>query len=74
MLRKKYIKRMYIEEVYCDKCGSLMRPTGAVLMSWPEQYPYHCTNPECDGEEYFTGDTSPGRIKFEFEEENQCTE
>lgn len=74
MLRRKYIKRMYIEEVYCDKCGSPMQPTGMVLMSWPEQFPYACTNPDCDGTATFFGSDRPGGLKFEFEEENQCTE
>jgi hypothetical protein len=40
MLKKKYIKRLYIEEAICDKCGSVMNHTGMVLTSWPEQYPY----------------------------------
>jgi hypothetical protein len=47
MLKKRYIKRMYINEAICDKCGSRMDHTGIVLTSWPAQYPYICSNPEC---------------------------
>ena len=45
MLKKRYIKRLYIEESVCDKCGSAMESTNAVLMSYPEKYPYIC--PKC---------------------------
>lgn len=68
MLKKRYIKRIYIEEAICDKCGSLLEPTGAVLMSYPEQYPYRC--PECGQTEYYFGGERPGIIKYEFEEED----
>lgn len=69
MIKRKYVKRMYIEEAYCDKCGALMRHTGVVLTSYPAQYPYNCTNPDCDGHAIFRGDNKPGSIKYEFEDE-----
>lgn len=68
MLKKRYIKRIYVEEAICDKCGSLLEHTGAVLMSWPEQYPYQC--PECGWTEYYYGGERPGTIKYEFEDED----
>lgn len=66
MLKKKYIKRLYIEEAVCNKCGSAMEPTGAVLMSYPEQYPYVC--PECGWREDYLGYERPGVIRYEFED------
>lgn len=69
MLKRRYIKRMYIEEAICDKCGSKMEPTGMVLMSYPAQYPYECSNPACNGSETFRGEERPGELKFEFEDE-----
>lgn len=67
---KRYVKRLYVEEAYCDKCGSLMEFSGMTLTSYPAQYPYHCTNAECDGVETFVGDEKPGMLKFEYEELN----
>ena len=64
MLKKKYIKKLYIEEAVCDKCGSVMEPTGMVLMSYPEQYPYVC--PECGRQETYLGSERPGAIRYEF--------
>ena len=69
MLKKRYIKRMYIEEAICDKCGAQLKPTGFVLTSYPEQFPYKCSNPDCDGHQTFYGSECPGRIKYEFEDE-----
>ena len=69
MLKKRYIKRMYIEEAICDKCGAQLKPTWFVLTTYPEQYPYECSNPDCDGHQTFYGSECPGRIKYEFEDE-----
>ena len=70
MLKRKYIKRMYIEIPYCDKCGAEMRHTGVVLTSYPAQHPYKCSNPDCDGHETFYEYELPGQIVYEFEEED----
>lgn len=70
MLKRKYVKRAYIEEAYCDKCGAIMRHTGMVLTSYPCQYPFECTNPECDGRTTFWEGEVPGVLKYEFEEED----
>lgn len=67
MLKKRYIKKLYIEEAICDKCGSEMNHTGMVLTSWPEQYPYQC--PKCGWTEHYYGGERPGMIKYEFEDE-----
>lgn len=67
MLKKKYIKRLYVEEAICNKCGSVMEPTSAVLMSYPEQYPYVC--PKCGWQEDYLGCERPGAIRYEFEDE-----
>ena len=71
MLKKKYVKRAYVEEAYCDKCGTIMRHTGMVLTSYPCQYPFKCTNPECDGHVSFYEDEVPGVLRYEFEEDEE---
>ena len=71
MLKKKYIKRMYIEVAICDKCGAELRPMGMVLTSYPAQYPYACTNPDCDGHATFWDNERPGALKYAFEEEDE---
>ena len=71
MLKKKYVKRMYVEVPYCDKCGAEMRHTGVVLTSYPVQYPYNCTNPNCDGHTIFWEGNLPNQLKYEFEEEEE---
>ena len=68
-LKKKYIKQAYIEEAYCDKCGSILQPTGIALMSYPVQYPYQCTNPDCDFTQTINGDDRPGTLKYDYEED-----
>ena len=67
MLKKRYIKRLYIEESVCDKCGSAMESTNAVLMSYPEKYPYIC--PKCGWQEHYQGYERPGVIRYELEDE-----
>lgn len=69
MLKKRYIKRVYIEEPICDKCGSKMRFNGVVLTTYPCQYPYTCMNTECGHVETFFEDEKPGVIRYELEEE-----
>ena len=71
MLKRKYVKRAYIEQAYCDKCGASMRHTGIVLTSYPAQYPFECSNPECDGQTTFWENEVPGVLKYEFEEEEE---
>lgn len=71
MLKRKYVKRAYIEQAYCDKCGAPMRHTGIVLTSYPAQYPFEYSNPECDGQTTFWENEVPGVLKYEFEEEEE---
>lgn len=71
MLKRKYVKRAYIEEAYCDKCGAKMRHTGMVLASYPAQYPFECSNSECDYGKVFWENEVPGVLKYEFEEEEE---
>lgn len=70
MLKKKYIKRMYIEVPICDKCGAELKPTGMCLTSYPAQYPYKCSNPDCNECITFRENELPGRLRYEFEEDN----
>lgn len=75
MLCKKYVKKAYILEAFCDKCGSKMESAGMVYSTYPEQYPYRCTNKDCDGHATFWAHEVPGKLHYEFEEENtSCTE
>jgi hypothetical protein len=53
MLRKRKIKAIYMLEAYCNKCGSPMVSTGMVYSTYPEQYPFRCSNSECDGRATF---------------------
>ena len=71
MLKRKYVKRAYIEQAYCDKCGAPLRHTGKVLTSYPAQYPFECSNPECDERMTFWENEVPGVLKYEFEEEEE---
>ena len=68
MLKRRYVKRAYIEEAICDKCGSPMQHTGVVLTSYPAQYPYVCTNKECNYKISYLDYERPGILKYEFEE------
>ena len=68
MIKKRYVRRAYIESLFCDKCGSLMTPSGYMLAVFPPKWPYKCTNENCnftcEGNEFYGGE-----MKYEFEEE-----
>ena len=68
MVTKRYVKKAYMLEAFCDKCGSRMVSTGMVYSTYPEQYPYRCTNKDCDGHAVFWAHEVPGKIQYEFEE------
>ena len=70
MIAKKKIIAAYMRQAVCDKCGAEMRHTGMVLTSYPAQYPYKCVNHDCDGHVTFYEYELPGRIEYEFEEED----
>jgi hypothetical protein len=53
MVTKRYVKKAYVLEAFCDKCGSKMVSTGMVYSTYPEQYPFRCSNSECDGRATF---------------------
>ena len=65
MIKKKYVKRAYVEELCCDKCGRLMVENPVVLTSYPPQYEYFCE--VCNT--YMRTTHRYGELKFEFEEE-----
>ncbi len=71
MVTKRYVKKAYILEAYCDKCGSKMESTGMVYSTYPKRYPYRCSNPECDGQAIFWAHEVPGKLQYEFEEGNE---
>ena len=37
--------KTFVEELYCDKCGTEMEQRGEVYLTDPPQYPYRC--PKC---------------------------
>lgn len=69
MLKKRKVKSIYITQAICDKCGGELISTGICLTSYPAQYPYKCSNPDCNGHETFYEYERPGRLEYEFEEE-----
>ena len=71
MIKRKYIKRMYIEEAYCDKCGTELVPCDYILMSSPPQFPYKCS--KCDKRYTFEEKDKPHTLRYEFEEEEKST-
>ena len=66
MIKRKYIKKLYIEEVYCDQCGAIMEPAGIVFTSYPALYPYKCSNKNCTECKTFTENERPRCIKYDF--------
>ena len=44
MIKGKEVK-VYMDRLYCDKCGEEMEFTGMVLTSYPPRYPHSC--PKC---------------------------
>ena len=69
LLKKKYVKRLYIEEAYCEKCGAKLKFTGMTYLSFPPQYKYDCSNKNCDYTINFSQDNKPDTLRFEYEEE-----
>lgn len=69
LLKKKYVKRLYIEEAYCEKCGAKLEFTGMTLLSFPPQYQYKCSNKDCDYTINFSQENKPDTLRFEYEEE-----
>ena len=67
MIKKKYVKRMYIEEAYCDKCGGKLALTGNVICTYPELYEYKCE--KCSNIQKLK--ERCGQLKYEFEEEKE---
>ena len=59
MLKKRYIKRLYIEEAICDICGARLKPTGCVLDTFPVRHSYICSNNDCNGHAIFRDDELP---------------
>lgn len=69
MLKKKYIKRAYIEVAICDKCGAELCPTDICYTTLPAKYLYKCSNPDCDERKAFWDYERPGKLCYEFEED-----
>jgi uncharacterized Zn finger protein len=57
----------FVEELYCDKCGTEMEQTGIVLTTDPPRYPYRC--PKC-GYEIVTNAYYPRTVTKVVEDEN----
>lgn len=72
MIKRRYIKRLYIEEIICDQCGSSMQDTDIVLTSYPPQYSYQCTNKNCNHK--LISKQQIGTLKYEFYNDNEILE
>ena len=76
MIKRKYIKRAYIEEIVCDRCGSIMEPTGIVF----PQCSYRCSNKDCCYRTVLINfnpvliNFNPNEIKYEFYEDDEMPE
>ena len=42
MIKKRWVKAIYVKELFCDKCGEKMSRSGLMLTSLPPQYEYIC--------------------------------
>ena len=67
MIKKRYVKRMYIEEIYCDKCGGKLTPTGNVTYTYPQLHEYKCE--KCNDIQKLK--ERCGQLKYEFEDEEE---
>ena len=75
MLKRYKVRNIYTTRAICDKCGGELIPTGICLTTYPTQYPYKCENSNCDGYATFWESELPGKLEYEFEEEEdiKCT-
>ena len=67
MIKKRYVKSIYLKELYCDECGEKMLPTGEVLLSFPSQYKYYCQN--CGHEETVWEGDGIDKLHYEYDNE-----
>lgn len=65
MIKRKSIKAIYQEDLYCDECGEKMQSTGIVFCTYPERYEYFC--PKCNNKT--TSLNSYPHLLYEWEEE-----
>lgn len=73
MIKKRYIKRAYMIEAFCDRCGAPLRSTGRAYLTNPMKYPYVCSNANecgCFDEIIFYENDKPGTICYEFYEDD----
>lgn len=64
MIKRKTIKSIYQEELYCDSCDEKMKTTNIVITTYPEQFEYYC--PKCNNK--ITSFNSYPRLMYEWEE------
>jgi transposase-like protein len=67
MIKKKWVKAVYIKEMYCDVCGEKMEKSGLMLTSFPPQIEYICK--KCGYTETVWSNEGIGELHYEFDNE-----
>lgn len=69
MVKRKYVKRIYVEVPYCDNCGTELEARCEIFTVSPPLYPYEC--PQCGSRFNFRDWNLPNRMHYEFGEEEE---
>ena len=67
MIKKRWVKSIYVKELYCDDCGSKMEATGVALLSLPPQIEFMC--PTCKKVDYVWETEGIGQLHYEYDNE-----
>lgn len=67
MIKKKWVKAIYVKELYCYTCGEPMVRSGFALTSYPPQEEYLCKN--CGRTQMVWGNEGIGQLHYEFDNE-----
>ena len=67
MIKKRWVKAIYVKELFCDKCGEKMSRSGLMLTSLPPQYEYICK--KCGHTETVWSDEGIGELHYEYDNE-----
>ena len=70
MIKRKYVIKTYIDEVFCDECGNLMTRHSTELKDNVPYVKYHCVNKECGCDVFFKAENAPNIPHYIFDEEN----
>lgn len=74
MIKRRYVKEIYVDEAICDKCGSLMEKDYHLTKHLPTiegKVYFICTNKDCLWTTVFPTDNLPGRPVYIFDTEKE---